>query len=159
MLARADRLAHAVAVRVCAPHHASFSVLVDHVHVELQHNGHAFACALLDQREAEFVRRSMPNLTPAAGCAPARITFDLHSHNRTHEHCRASDMSIPQATSVSLYACQHGNFHIELTNGQESLGRATMNAEQFAKFIGDGCDLLELVTRGGLALQVCEGNA
>ncbi|MGD9770108.1 MAG: hypothetical protein AB7U62_20925 [Pseudolabrys sp.] len=150
-----DADADAVAVRICVPHEASFSALVDHVHVELQRDGQPFAGAVFDAREAELIRRAMPGLAPAAGCAPARVTFDL----RPGRPCRSSTMRIPQATTVSLYACQHGNFHIELTTGEETLGHATMNAEQFARFIGEGCDLLELVSRGGLALQPCEGVA
>jgi hypothetical protein len=155
LIPRAD----AVAVRTCVSAEPSFGAMYDgHAHIELQLRGRPIACAVIKHDEIESFRRTGVYIEPVRGSAPLTITWKLEPQL----NCKGLNMDghVPQASSVTAFVCQHGKYHLELKDADgRTLGLASFDAEGWAKFIGDGCDLLEIGSQGGLALQPCEGVA
>lgn len=64
------------------------------------------------------------------------------------------------ASGVRLGYAEDGRLAIELLDEDEAvIAVAWLTAELFADFIGQGCDLLEIMAKGGLATVECGGSA
>ena len=118
--------------------------------------GRPIAQAHLEPRDHERFRGWAAAIMPKPGHAPTVVTLTLYTGfigGLTMEH-------VPQAKTVRQFCDQFGRMHIELIDADGvTLGRATMGADEYARFLGDGCDMLSLAKEGGLALQPHAGTA
>lgn len=119
------------------------------------------ALAPMEPRDHELVRKWGRGVAVQAGYrSPLSVTLELPDNLDRYARIIAMPTNVPQAKQVLQYADQFGRCHIEFfdANG-EALGRATMDADQYAQFIGDGCDVLSIAKQGGLAIEPHLGEA
>lgn len=133
----------------------SFHDLCAGVRLQCRGDGGALiATAAMDDRLFRLLVRAAANVLPAPGLARAEITIELSERRPMTEE------DAPHADAVRLSATERGLLLIEMLDADGAVvAFAAMNADQFSEFIGGGCDLLEIASKGGLATLLCAGAA
>jgi hypothetical protein len=150
--------AEALALRACVPSDPDFDERMAHVHLWLVAGPRVMARALLSPQDFRRFRRYGGNVIEARSLGGLDVTLGLSRANGECDVPKPSDA--PQAVQVRQYADQFGRVHIELIDDEgDILGRATFEVGKYSEFIGDGCDIIEIVSRGGLVAQPCMGEA
>jgi hypothetical protein len=142
--------ATAIAIRPSMPAEA-LGQWVDDVHLDLAAGAVILARAIM--RERQWLRCFMPlcGAVAARELGPSRFSMELPMGDASDE--------VPTADAVRFGYTDDGQLVLELLKAGEIIAAAWMTPEKLGELIGQGCDLIEIVSRGGVATVKCMGTA
>jgi hypothetical protein len=141
-----------LAIRTASPSEPSFGCILERVGLQLfvALSDAPFAEATMEWRIWSRLVRAIGDVRDARAIGKMTVTFELsHSVVAMDEGARTAD-------GVRLGYTDQGLLVVEFLDGAGNVfAYATLTADQFSSLIGQGCDLLEIVAKGGLATVEC----
>ena len=112
--------------------------------------------ALLNERCQRLFRKALLTFECGPGFGPDRWEIELSRM----ESAMADGDDAPAATGVRVTWTKLGAPLIEFIDEQDRVfAVAEFEPEGFSKLIGECCEVLEVVSKAGLATAVCKGSA
>ncbi|MBI1201456.1 MAG: hypothetical protein GC182_02985 [Rhodopseudomonas sp.] len=147
--------ATAFSIRTFTPAECSFACIIAPRLEMAGVDGVAFAQACLSYRCWRLIEKNLNNVMLAMSLGGMEITVELSKV----EACMADD-DLPAATGVRVASTAAGAPTIEfLDEDGKAFAVAEFTLDVFSHLIGECCDLVEIISKGGLATVACKGSA
>jgi len=146
--------ADSLAVITADPAEPSFGTMIERVRLVAMRDGKPFARAAMPWAGWNRLIASAAMVVSAHAIGKMTVTFELsRREDAMSENPRA-------AAALRLGYSDKGLLVIEfLDAGGAVFALAALTADEMSQFVGQSCDLLEIVAKGGLATVECAGAA